>query len=139
MKKRVVIDTNLIFSALLADASAIREILLDDSAKFYAPNFIIVEIFKHQRKLLKLTKLNEIEFFTYFNRIVENVNFIPLSFISIESREKAYDLCFGVDLKDIPFVALSLELNAPLYTGDNKLKNGLLAKGFINFYSRNNS
>jgi predicted nucleic acid-binding protein len=39
-----------------------------------------------------------------------------------------------VDLKDIPFVALSIELNAPLYTGDNKLKNGLLAKGFDNFY-----
>lgn len=134
MKSRVVIDTNLIFSALLAETSAIREILLDVWVTFYAPNFIIAEIFKHQRKILKLTKLNEVEFFTYFNRIIENVNFVPLSFISTESREKAYNLCLGVDLKDIPFVALSIELNAPIYTGDNKLKNGLLAKGFDNFY-----
>jgi predicted nucleic acid-binding protein len=44
MRKRVVIDTNLIFSALLADMSAIRENLLDESVAFYAPNFIIVEI-----------------------------------------------------------------------------------------------
>ena len=134
MKKRVVIDTNLIFSALLVDMSGIRETLLDESATFYAPNFIIVEIFKHQRKMLKLTKLNEIEFFTFFNRIVENVKCVPLSFISTESRVMAYTLCQNVDLKDIPFVALSIELNAPLYTGDNKLKSGLSAKGFDNFY-----
>ena len=134
MKRRVVIDTNLIFSALLVDTSGIRETLLDESITFYAPNFIVVEIFKHQRKMLKLTKLNEVEFFTFFNRIVENVKFVPLSFISAESREKAYNLCLDVDLKDIPFVALSIELNAPLYTGDNKLKSGLSAKGFDNFY-----
>jgi predicted nucleic acid-binding protein len=84
--------------------------------------------------MLKLTKLTEIEFFTFFNSIVENVKFVPLSFISIESRERAYTLCLGTDLKDIPFVALSIELNAPLYTGDNKLKSGLLAKGFNDFY-----
>ena len=84
--------------------------------------------------MLKLTKLNEIEFFTFFNRIVENVKFVPLSFISTESREQAYNLCLDVDLKDIPFVALAIELNAPLYTGDNKLKSGLTAKGFDNFY-----
>ena len=134
MSIRAVIDTNLIFSALLADMSAIRDNLLNESVTFYAPNFIIVEIFKHQRKLLKLTTLTEIEFFTFFNRIVENVNFTPLSFISTESRLKAYTLCLGVDLKDVPFVALSIEFNCPLYTGDNKLKRGLLAKGFDNFY-----
>lgn len=134
MKKNVVIDTNLIFSSLLAPMSAIREILLDESVTFYAPNFIIVEIFKHQRKMLKFTKLSEVEFFSFFNSIVENVKFVPLSFISIESRQKAYNLCQGIDLKDIPFVALSLELDAPLFTGDTKLKNGLLAKGFDKFY-----
>ena len=136
MKKSVVIDTNLIFSALLAQMSAIRETLLDDSITFYAPNYIIAEIFRHQRKMLKFTKLSEVEFFSFFNSIVENVKFVPLSFISIESRQQAYDLCQGIDLKDIPFVALSLELDAPLFTGDNKLKNGLSAKGFDNFYVR---
>ena len=134
MQKRLVIDTNLIFSALLSNTSAIRDVLLDDSFTFYAPNFIIAEIFKHQRKMLALSKLTDVEFFTFFNRIVDNVKFIPFNFISIESRQLAYNLCYDVDLKDIPFVALALELNAPLYTGDNKLKRGLSAKGYNNFY-----
>ncbi|MFY7935984.1 MAG: PIN domain-containing protein [Flavobacterium sp.] len=134
MKKSIIIDTNLIFSALLSNASQIREVLLDDAFTFYAPNFIIAEIFKHQRKMLKLTKLDEVEFFTYFNAIVENVKFIPLDFISTPSRQQAYDLCHDIDPKDIPFVALSIELKTPFWTGDNKLKRGLLAKGFNNFY-----
>ena len=134
MQKRLVIDTNLIFSALLSNTSAIRDVLLDDSFTFYAPNFIIAEIFKHQRKMLALSKLTDVEFFTFFNRIVDNVKFIPFNFISIECRQLAYNLCYDVDLKDIPFVALALELNAPLYTGDNKLKRGLSAKGYNNFY-----
>jgi predicted nucleic acid-binding protein len=134
MKKVIIIDTNLIFSSLLSPASHIREILLDDTFTFYAPNYIIAEIFKHQKKMLKYTKLNDVEFFKYFNGIIENIKFIPLDFISIQSRQIAYDLCYDIDPKDIPFVALSIELKAPLWTGDGKLKRGLTAKGFSNFH-----
>jgi predicted nucleic acid-binding protein len=124
MTKSIVVDTNLIFSALLSSSSSIREILFDKSIHFYAPNFIISEVFKHQRKMLKYTKLADEEFFDYFNLIVENIDFVSIDHVSSESRQKAYELCFDVDLKDIPFVSLSIELNAPLWTGDNKLKKG---------------
>jgi len=134
MNKVLKIDTNLIFSSLLSPASHIREILLDDTFTFYAPNYIIAEIFQHQKKMLKYTKLNDIEFFKYFNVIIENIKFIPLDFISIQSRQIAYDLCYDIDPKDIPFVALSIELDSPLWTGDDKLKRGLTAKGFSNFH-----
>ncbi len=134
MKKAIIIDTNLIFSALLSNASQIREILLDETFTFYAPNYIIVEIFKHQRKMLKLTKLDDVAFFTYFNAIIENIKFIPLDFISTPSRQLAYDLCHDIAPKDIPFIALSIELKAPLWTGDVKLKKRLIEKGYNNFY-----
>jgi predicted nucleic acid-binding protein len=84
--------------------------------------------------MLKYTKLNDVEFFKYFNVIIENIKFIPLDFISIQSRQIAYDLCYDIDPKDIPFVALSIELDSPLWTGDDKLKRGLTAKGFSNFH-----
>lgn len=134
MTKNIVVDTNLIFSSLLSTSSSIREILFDKSIHFYAPNFIISEVFKHQRKMLKYTKLAEEEFFEYFNVIVENIDFVSIDHISLESRQKAYELCFDVDLKDIPFVSLSIELKAPLWTGDNKLKKGLIRNGFEDFF-----
>lgn len=130
----VVIDTNLIFSALVSNASNIREVLFESNTTFCAPNFLIAEIFTHKDKLLKYTKLTESEFYLYFNGIIEQIKFIPTDFISIESRQKAYDLCKDVDLKDIPFIALSIELGIPIWTGDKKLKEGLKRKGFQNFY-----
>ena len=134
MENTVIIDTNLIFSALISSSSAIRDTLLESHLTFYAPNFIIAELFKHQTRMLKLTKLSDVEFYTFFNGIIENIRFVPLDFISTESRQQAYDLCKNIDLKDTPFVALAIELNAPLWTGDKKLKTGISPKGFTHFF-----
>jgi len=132
----VVIDTNLIFSALVPKASQIREILFESNIIFYSPNILISEIYKHKEKLLKNSKLTESEFYLYFNGIIERIKFIPTDFISTVSRQKAYDLCHDIDVKDTPFIALSIELSIPLWTGDKKLKDGLKQKGFDEFYNQ---
>jgi predicted nucleic acid-binding protein len=66
--------------------------------------------------------------------IVENIDFVSIDHISSESRQKAYELCFDVDLKDTPCIALSIDLKPPLWTGDNKLKKGLSRNGFEDFF-----
>jgi predicted nucleic acid-binding protein len=65
----VVVDTNLIFSALIPKASKIRDILFESNRIFYSPNFLIAEIYKHKEKLVKNSKLDESEFYLYFNGI----------------------------------------------------------------------
>jgi predicted nucleic acid-binding protein len=70
----------------------------------------------------------------YFNAIFEQIRFVPTDFIGSESRQIAYDLCKDVDINDIPFIALSVELKIPLWTGDKKLKEGLKLKGFNGFF-----
>ena len=132
----LVIDTNLVFSALIPKASQIREILFESNLIFYSPNILISEIYKHKEKLIKGSRLTESEFYLYFNGIIERIRFIPIDLISIESRQKAYELCRDVDVKDTPFIALSIELSIPLWTGDKKLKDGLVQKGFNEFYNQ---
>lgn len=132
----VVVDTNLIFSALISKASKIREILFESNMTFFSPNFLITEIYTHKDKLLQSSNLSESEFYLYFNGIIERINFIPTDFIGIESKQKAYDLCKDVDIKDTPFIALSIELGIPLWTGDKKLKDGLRLKGYQDFYNQ---
>ena len=122
-------------SALVHKASQIREILFESNMIFYSPNILISEIYKHKEKLLKSSKLTESEFYLYFNGIIERIKFIPTDFISTESRQKAYDLCNDIDVKDTPFIALSIELSIPLWTGDKKLKDGLKQKGFDELYN----
>ncbi len=131
----VVVDTNLIFSALIPKASRIREILFESNMTFYSPNFLITEIYSHKDKLLKSSKLTEPEFYLYFNGIIERMTFIPTDFIGKESRKKAYDLCKNIDVKDTPFIALAIELGIPVWTGDKKLKDGLKLKGYQDFYN----
>ena len=135
ISKSVVVDTNLIFSALIPKASEIRDQLFENSMTFYAPNFLITEIYKHKDKLIAISKLDESEFYLYFNGIIERIQFLPIDFISIESRKTAYNLCKNIDIKDTPFIALSIELNIPIWTGDKKLKDGLILKGFNDFYN----
>ena len=132
--KGIVLDTNLIFSALIPKESKIREILFDGALTFYSPNYLITEIYLHKDKLLKYSKLTESEFYQYFNAIIERIKFIPTAFISTESKQKAFELCYDIDIKDTPFVALSIELGIPIWSGDKKLKEGLQLKGFQNFY-----
>ncbi len=65
---------------------------------------------------------------------MQRINFVNEEFISLGNMIHAYKLCTGVDEKDTVFVALSLELEAALWTKDDKLKNGLRTKGFDNFF-----
>jgi predicted nucleic acid-binding protein len=58
------------------------------------------------------------------------IYFVPIALIDKNSRIKAHELCKDIDEKDTPFVALSIYLNSPLWTGDKILKDGLKRKGF---------
>ncbi len=132
----VVVDTNLVFSALIPKSSKIREIFFESNLTFYSPDFLITEINTHKDKLLKHSKLTESEFYLYFNGLFERIKFIPIDFIGTESRQKAYDLCKDVDIKDTPFIALAIDPDIPMWTGDKKLKEGLRLKGYQNFYNQ---
>ena len=135
----VVVDSNIIFSALLSKNSFLLETLLKEEHHFIAPNFLFTEIFKHKEKILKHSKLSETELLELLNDILSTIQFIHYDFISTESLKKAISLCQDVDMKDMIFVALSIELNAVLWTGDRKLKEGITAKGFNQFFSSSKS
>lgn len=125
-----IVDTNKVFSALIPKASPIRDILLDTGNTLYAPAHLQTEISLHEAKLLRYSKLSFAELRLLYSAITERIQFVPLVYISLKSKQMAYDLCHDIDIKDTPFVALCIELNLPLWTGDEKLKRGLRSKGF---------
>ena len=54
--------------------------------------------------------------------------------LSIGNYLEAYRLCKDIDEKDVPFVALTIELDCSLWTYDQPIKEGLKNKGFHNFF-----
>lgn len=131
---KVIIDTNIIFSALLSKNNKFQEIIFTDSYQLFSPNFVLIEILKHQTKLLKNSKLNSDELLELLHLLTSRIEFISEKTISLTNKKKAYEFCKDIDVNDTPFVALSLELDAKLWTGDKKLKNKINKEKFIDLF-----
>lgn len=67
--------------------------------------------------------------------VIRRVTFINEDQISKEAWLKAKQLTRGIDIKDISFVALTLDMHAKLWTGDKKLYTGLRERGFYDVLS----
>lgn len=131
---KIVVDTNIFFSATITQNGRLRQALFTNDVEFVAPHFSIIELFKYKDKIVKCAKQEEAEVLTWLYDVLLHVQYVNEKTLSVEARQQAYDLCKDIDIKDLPFVALTIELDALLWTGDNKLKNALKAKGFDRFY-----
>lgn len=129
---KLIVDSNIIFSAILNVNSRIGQILLtsDKFYDFYAPKYVRDEIFNHQEKLKKIAKLDDNDFLEVYELIMKNITILDHSIAGKENYQKAFELCKNIDLDDIPFVAFSLYLKSKLWTGDKKLIKGLKDNGF---------
>lgn len=133
----VIVDTNIVFSTLRLQYSSIRDILTDQRYHFYAPKFLIVEVFKHKEKLLKNNLQVEDNLYEYLNSLLQRITFVNKDTVSIGSYIEAYRLCKDVDEKDVPFVALAIELGCSLWTRDRPIIDGLISRGFNAFFATN--
>jgi len=133
--KKVILDSNIIFAALISPQSKVRKILSYESCKFYAPKFLFVEIFKYKELIVSKSKRSEEEVLELLNMILHYIDFIDERIISTSNYIKAFNLCKDVDEKDTPFVAFALEMEYLLWTRDEELKVELRRKGFDNFFN----
>ena len=136
---KLIVDSNIIFSAILNVNSRIGQILLTSHKfyDFYAPKYVRDEIFNHQEKLKKIAKLDDNEFLEVYELILKNITILDHSIAGKSNYKKAFELCKDVDLDDIPFVAFSLYLKCKVWTGDKKLIKGLKENGFDKIVTTN--
>ncbi len=131
---QIVIDTNMIFSLLLGKNTRLRDIFFDAAHTFFAPNYIIGELFEKKEKIMKCSAMPEAEIYELLYRILSRIKFVAEEFVASENKLQAFNLCKQVDEDDIPFIALSIQLDAPLWTGDKRLKESLSQQGFTLFF-----
>ena len=123
----VVLDSNILFAALISGKDLY--LALFRALKVYVPDFVFLEIEKYQERIIQKTRVKT-EFTSFARQLFSEITAIPKLAISSQSFEQALALCADVDPKDTPFVALSIELNLPLWTSDKPLMEGLANKGF---------
>ena len=128
---KIVVDTNIVFSSILTPNGKISDLLLNSESRFefYSPQSILDELERHHNKLCAISNLSSTEINFLKRIILKKINIIDLDIVSSENWKKAIELTNNVDEFDAPFIALSLELDVPLWTGDKKLVNGLSSLG----------
>jgi predicted nucleic acid-binding protein len=133
----IVIDSNIVFSALLNTSGSIGDLLFnsEDQFSFYAPHNLHYEIEVHWKKLLKISKLTEEELHESQFRICKRIRFIDESLISERIWKNSESLLRDIDPDDIAFVALAKHLRAMLWSGDKILIRGLKKNGFTKIIS----
>ena len=134
---RVVVDTNIVFSAILNTNSKISKIILQprSNLNLYSTDQLQYEIAQHWNKLKKLSKYSEIELHKASTLIISKIKFISVQLIPRNLFIAAEKLTGDIDIDDTEFVALTGHIRGRLWTGDKELRRGLKKKNWENLIS----
>lgn len=118
---KIIVDTNIVFSALLSKKNDSKFFLVTTSYEIYSCNYLYVELSKHREKMQNLSKLSEDELLQQMDKILSRINFVNNNVIPTNFFYTAFNICKNIDENDTPFIALSLFLDGYLLTGDKNL------------------
>lgn len=129
----IIVDTNIIFSAILNAKSPIGDLLFNNGGQldFYSSEYLREEIDRHRSRIVSLSNTSEDAVNQVIFQVYRQISFISDQQIPYEHWAKSAPLVRDIDMDDLPFVALTSYLDGDLWTGDLALLEGLRAKGFL--------
>jgi len=136
---KIVVDSNIVFSAILNTQSRIGQLIINGSKffDFYTVGLLKEEIIEHKDKIIHSTKFSQAQFNDTFQLITSRIIFVDDILLTDQDLNKAIDLVNDIDENDALFVALNNHLVANLWTGDKRLLNGLKVKGYKRILTTN--
>jgi len=128
----IVIDANILFSAIITPNGKIAEILGHPSlgAARITCHFLVQELNKHVSKIIRAAKRSEESVMDDISGYLKYIQIYHETSIDLAHLKDAKHLTEGVDLYDMDYVALALQTGGYLWTGDKKLSDHLKKKGF---------
>ncbi|NBC82734.1 MAG: hypothetical protein GVY19_05060 [Bacteroidetes bacterium] len=132
---RIVVDTNIVFSAILNTDSNIAQIIMQPKTRlnFYSTEKLRFEINEHRDKILKLTDYSDHELNRMISLLTNKIRFININLISKDIYNKAENLTSDIDIDDCEFIALTDHIKGKFWSGDKRLIKGLLTKKWDKF------
>jgi predicted nucleic acid-binding protein len=85
---------------MFAGQSSFGETLLASEHKFFVCEQVIVELFKHKEKLVRLSRLSEDEILQIYKILLKHICLHKEDLISEPNRRIAYGLCKDIDESD---------------------------------------
>ncbi len=118
----LVVDTNRIIAALIKDGLS-RKIIISGKFPLYTVEFGEKEVRKYKPLIKKKTGINEQQFNFFMKHLMPKIAVLSEKDISKKSIKKALKIMGKIDLDDVPFIALSIELgNKTIWSDDKHFK-----------------
>jgi predicted nucleic acid-binding protein len=132
----IVVDANIVFSAILRSNGKIADLLLNSQNEFsfIAPEFLRSEIQKHYGRLAKISGMSKAELQDSEFYVTRNIDFISEEQIDEKYMSAAERLVAGIDPKDDIYIAYSMYFACKLWSDDKGLMKGLQKKGYREFF-----
>lgn len=127
---KIILDSNILFSALIKDSLIRAIIFASPDNLFLLPDYFFEEFKKHKKLILEKSELTEFEFDAVLQQLFLKITIVPNE-ITKPHYQKAYDIIKTIDPKDTSFIACVLAYNdSVLWSDDKKLKNQKLVSVF---------
>ncbi|MDI6655108.1 MAG: PIN domain-containing protein [Candidatus Hydrothermarchaeota archaeon] len=117
----IVLDTNVLISALIKESAKRRLIVELDDALFF-PSISFKEVYKHKNLILEKSGLKEHEFEEIFTKLKEYINLISEKELR-PNLTKAMAVMEKIDATDVVFIAAALSVpNGVIWSDDKDFK-----------------
>ncbi|MBN2331140.1 MAG: PIN domain-containing protein [Candidatus Aenigmarchaeota archaeon] len=114
----IVIDTNVLISAMIKD-SLTRRIILGSGLNFCYPEISLHELRKYEKMIIGKSGLEKREFDDLLERMLEYIVLIPTEVIK-EHLERAKSIMLKIYPKDVVFIATALAFDNSMIWSDDK-------------------
>ncbi len=127
----IVVDTNIIISALLKD-SKIREIIVSSKDKLLVPEITFQEIEDHRNELIEKSGLSDKDFSILILKLKEYLTIVPNAKLVVYWKE-AESIIGNIDKDDILIISASLSNNCcPIWSNDKHFLKQIKIKIYTN-------
>ena len=121
---KLVVDTNVIYSLFKRD-SFIKEFIIKNEISLFSVKELIEELTNDSLKICKITKCLLEEFEETMGLLPDIIEFVPVKQEFLSKADKLIS-----HKTDVPFLALALELNIPIWSNDVHFKRQSLVEVF---------
>ncbi|MEK6900984.1 MAG: PIN domain-containing protein [Nanoarchaeota archaeon] len=118
---KIIIDSNILFSALIKDSTT-RKLILEYDDFFLFPSFIFEEMENHKQELMQKSKMDSGDFERLLQLLLKKCFIVPQEVLTTY-REKALGIVQNIDPDDAVFIACAMAYpKSVIWSDDQKLK-----------------
>ena len=125
---KIVLDVNVILSALIKDSTT-RRLLLYSDLDFYFPQPSLNKIAKYKRVILSKSGLSDTAFQQILRSLLAHINLVSKQDI-FSHWKAAKSIMAHIDQEDVVFIAAALHLGASIWSDDKDFEKQNKVKAF---------